>query len=63
MKKEERKGKRVLGYLFYYSIITDSSSVPGHASGAGTPHSELFQYMKPNWGHGVFICVIPGQHF
>lgn len=37
MKKEERKGKRVLGYLFYYSIITDSSSVPGHVSGAGTP--------------------------
>lgn len=37
MKKEERKGKRVLGYMFYYSVITDSSSAPGHVWGAGTP--------------------------
>ena len=36
MKKEERKGKRVLGYMFHYSVITDSSSTPGPVSGGET---------------------------
>lgn len=61
MKKEERKGKRVLGYMFYYSAITDRSRAHGHVWGVGHHSGAILVHEAPNQERGVFICVIPGQ--
>jgi len=61
MKKEERKGKRVLGYMFYCRAITDSSRAPGHVLGVGHHSGAILVHGAPSQECGVFICVIPGQ--